>query len=290
MQDKQQTTPPRVNPDIESKIKSLREEIVISGYSKRTLKMYLIYVKDFLRYIKKPAESCERHDIVSYLAYLREDRELSGSAISLVQAALKFFFHNHLKHKILADIKTPKKAKKLPTVLTKDELKLLIKATKAGRDRLIVEFLYSTGVRVSEAINMKSDSLDFKERIARVRGGKGNKDRLIILSNNWCKEARKYLKKKKIKSEFFFSKKNGKKLSTDTAQRILRKASAKADLHKHVTPHALRHSYATHLLEAGENIRKIQVLLGHSNLATTQIYTKVSTDELKKVKSPFDSL
>lgn len=289
MQDNPKRATP-LNEDIEKQVRAFREELVIVGYSKRTLKMYTLYVRDFLSHAKKQGRECRREDIVSYLAYLREDRKLVGTAMALVFAALKFFFKRYLKMPIMDDLKSPKKAKKLPSVLSKREVKTLIKATKAGRNRLIVEFVYSTGVRVSEAANMKVDALDFAQGVASVRGGKGNKDRVIVLSKNWCKNAKKYLKRKKIKSEFLFSKKNGKPISSDTIERIVRAAAKKAGITKHVTVHILRHSFATHLLEAGENIRNIQVLLGHAGLNTTQIYTHVSTEALKKVKSPFDNI
>lgn len=267
-----------------------RQELVITGYSPRTLEMYLLYVKGFLGFAKMPADKVEREDVVAYMAYMKQDRAASNATLALVHSSLKFFFHTFLHKKIVDDIKVPKKAKKLPTVLTIDEIKELIKATKRGRNRLIVEFLYSSGVRVSEAVKIKVPNINLKEKIAMVRGGKGSKDRVIILSKNWAREIKKYLNRKKVKSEFVFSKKNGKPISVDTVQRIIREATKKAGINKRVTPHSLRHSFATHLLEAGENIRKIQELLGHSNLSTTQIYTQVSTEELKKVQSPLDRL
>jgi integrase/recombinase XerD len=271
-------------------LSKFRQELLVSGYSPRTMKMYLFYTKDFLEKTGKPIESIAREDVVAYLAKQKEEAGLSNTSLSLIHSALRFFFHDFLHKKIIEDIKLPRKEKKLPTVLTKQEIKKLIKAAKRGRNRLLIEFLYSSGVRVSEAVKMKVDDLDLNEGIARVKGGKGKKDRVIILSKKWISSIKKYLNRKKIKSEFVFSKKNGKPLSTDTVQRIIRKAAEKAGINKHVTPHTLRHSFATHLLEKGENIRKIQELLGHSNLSTTQIYTKVSVEELKKVQSPLDSL
>ena len=185
----------------------------------------------------------------------------------------------------------PKKAKKLPSVLTPGEVATLIGAAKRGRNKLIVEFLYSSGARVSEATRIKRDDLDLNERIARVRGGKGNKDRVIILSKRWIKDLKKYLKRKKVPSEFVFSKRtNAKPISSDTIQRIIKRAAEKAGITKHVSPHTLRHSFATHLLEKGTDIRIIQELLGHSNLNTTQVYAHVSRDQLKKVNSPMDEL
>ncbi|MFH1545272.1 MAG: site-specific tyrosine recombinase/integron integrase [archaeon] len=268
----------------------VRQELIISGYSKRTRIMYLCYLKDFLNRLKKPLDEVTRDDLVGYLASKKEGSNLSNASLSLVHSALKFLFHNILKNKIIDDIRTPKKAKKLPTVLTIKEVKELIKSTKAGRNRLIVGFLYSSGVRVSEAVNIKLMDMNLDEKIARVKGGKGNKDRVIILSTNWIKELKKYLKRRKIPSDFVFCKKNGKPISTNAVQRIVKSAAIKAGIEKKVSPHSLRHSFATHLLEGGENIRKIQELLGHTNLSTTQIYTSVSTEELKKVRSPFDNL
>ena len=272
-------------------LERFKQELVVSGYTQQTLKTYLTYVRAFLQQLKKPTEQAQREDIISFIAGKKEKDNASNATLALVYSALRYFFHTFLRKKIVDDIKMPKKAKKLPTVLTKDEVEALIQGAKRGRNRLIVEFLYSSGVRVSEATKIKVDDLDVNERVARVRGGKGNKDRIIILSKRWIKNLKKYLKRKKFPSEFVFSKRtNAKPISSDTIQRIIKHAAEKAGIKKHVTPHSLRHSYATHLLEAGENIRKIQELLGHSNLSTTQIYTKVSTEELKKVQSPLDNI
>ncbi len=271
-------------------ISRYRQELIVGGYSARTIKMYLFYLKDFLGSTQKPMDEVVREDIIAFLAKKKEEKNASNSTISLIHSSLRFYFHNILGKKILDEIKTPRKAKKLPVTLTRDEIRDLIKASKPKRNRLIVQFLYSSGARVSECVKLKVPDLNLKERIAMVRGGKGNKDRAIILSKEWIKYLKKYLDRKKVKSEFVFSKKNGKKLSTDTVQRIVREAAEKAGIQKHITPHSLRHSYATHLLEAGENLRKIQELLGHSNLNTTQIYTHVSVNDLKKVESPLDKL
>lgn len=286
-----QGNPAGLPEDKRAVLQRFRQELIVSGYTPQTLKTYLTYVTAFLAQLQKPVESATREDIISFIANKKEKDNSSNATLALIHAALKFFFHNFLRMKIVDEIKMPKKAKKLPTVLTRDEVGALIPAARRGRNRLIIEFLYSSGVRVSEATKIKVDDLDLSERIARVRGGKGNKDRIIILSKKWIKDLKKYLKRKKFPSEFVFSKRtNAKPISADTIQRIIRRAAEKARIKKRVTPHALRHSYATHLLEAGENIRKIQELLGHSNLSTTQIYTKVSTDELKKVQSPLDKL
>ncbi|MBR9691527.1 tyrosine-type recombinase/integrase [Candidatus Woesearchaeota archaeon] len=158
----------------------------------------------------------------------------------------------------------------------------------------MIEFLYSSGLRVSEAVSIKVNDLDLNERIGRVIAGKGKKDRLIILSNNIIEHIEKFLKKREkkgYKSEYLFHVKNPEKhLSIRQAQKIIQKTANKAGIKKRVFCHALRSSFATHLLESGVDIRVIQELLGHSNLQTTQRYTKVSTEQIKKVRSPLDNL
>ncbi len=271
-------------------IKEFKQELIIAGYSSKTFKMYLIYVQEMLKKINKDPQEITERDLIGYLADKKESG-CSNATIGLVNAALKYFFKHYLKKgAIIENIKTPKRSKSLPKVLSKDEIKSLFKATKFGRNRLMLQFMYGSGSRVSEVVKLKVEELNIKERTALIKSGKGNKDRIIILSKDWLSDLKKYLNKKKVKSEYVFSKKNGKPLSTDTVQRIVRSSAKKAEITKHVTPHSLRHSYATHLLEAGVNIRYIQSLLGHSNLNTTQIYTNVASDQLKKVESPLDKL
>lgn len=266
-----------------------KQELMVTGYSPRTTKMYLIYVQKLLEQTPKLPMDMDKQDIVSFLATARE-KNVSNATLSLMHSALKFFFQQHIGKKIIDDVKIPKKGKKLPSVLTINELKEIFKHTKVGRNRLLLQFIYSTGVRVSEAVKMRVEELDFENATANVKSGKGNKDRVVVLSQKWITFIKKYLNRKKIQSEFVFSKKNGKPLSTDTVERIIRHAAKDAGITKRVTPHVLRHSFATHLLDSGENIRKIQILLGHANLSTTSIYTHVSKEELRKVQSPLDNM
>ncbi|MEM0360237.1 MAG: tyrosine-type recombinase/integrase [Candidatus Diapherotrites archaeon] len=273
----------------EAVLAKFENELSVAGYSKRTIEMYRYYVEEFLDFSNKPPESTSREDIIAFLAK-KSSENAKGTTLALIYAALKFFFHSHLKQKIMDDIKRPKKAKKLPAVMTKEEVYAIINAAKTPQSRLLLKLLYSSGLRVSEATNLKITNLDLNEKTAVVRGGKGNKDRMVILSEEWINEFKKFLENRKNKSEFVFCKKNGQPISADTVQRIVRKCRKKAKIQKNITPHSFRHSFATHLLESGENIRKIQELLGHSSLSTTQIYTTISTEELKKVKSPLDTL
>ncbi len=259
-------------------------ELKIRGFSNKTIKAYLYHVLKFLRFINKPYNDINENDIKSYFTYLMYKKNASTSTISLIKSALKFSFDEILNFNIV-NIKTPKAEKKLPTVLTKEEVKLLIKNAENKKERLIIKFLYSSGLRVSELCNLKVSDLELNQGIGWVRHGKGAKDRIIILSEKLIKDLKKY----NPKSEFLFPGKNG-RMSERNIQLIINKTAKKAGIRKKVTPHTLRHSFATHLLEQGVDIRKIQKLLGHSNLQTTQIYTHISTAEIKKIRSPLDEL
>lgn len=268
-----------------------KNHLTISGYSDKTKAQYLLYLQDFAKFIKKDLNTVNSEDIVSYLSHKKETG-IKNTSLNSIYASLKYYFSTYKKTNLMQDIKPPKKEKYLPTVLTKPEVKALFGAITDKKHRLMIELLYSSGLRVSELCNLKKEFIDFNEGIIRVSGGKGKKDRIVIVSKKWISEYKAFEAKffKKVSSSYAFCKKNGTPYSSDTIQKMIKKYAQLAGIHKKVTPHTLRHSFATHLLEAGENIRKIQELLGHSSLSTTQIYTKVSTEELKKVKSPLDNI
>lgn len=270
-------------------LQKFKNELIVAGYSAKTQETYLGYAKEFLLTNTTPLEKLSRDDIISFLAH-KKAQGVNNSTLALVYSALKYFVHNFLREKVMDEIKRPKKGKKLPTVLTKEEVQKLLSVVSKQRDKLMIEFLYSTGCRVSECVKIKVVDLNLDELTANVRGGKGDKDRVIILSRNWVDAIKKYWGTKKFQPEYVFSKGNNTPYSVDTIQNIVKKYATKAGIQKNVTPHVLRHSYATHLLEAGENIRKIQELLGHASLSTTELYTHISTEELKKVQSPLDAL
>ncbi len=261
----------------------------LRGYSKLTIKSYLEKNRFFLNFIKKDPKKISEQDIKKYIGHLM-DQEKKPTTISLHISALKFFYENILKKKF-TEIRSPKQDKKIPHVLTKDEVKRLISATKKDKHKLLIEFLYSSGLRVSEAVNLKVDNLNLNEKIGKVIAGKGRKDRLIILSTSLIEHLKNYLQNRKKDSDYVFPGLfAGEHLSVRMAQRIVSDAAKRAEIKKRVYCHALRSSFATHLLEAGTDIRVIQELLGHASLSTTQHYLKVSTAMLKKVKSPLDNL
>ncbi|MAG91237.1 integrase [Candidatus Woesearchaeota archaeon] len=270
-------------------LKKLETELKIRGFSARTVETYLYHNKRFLDYVKKDPKEVIEDDAKNYMAYLMSELKYSPRSVNLALSALKFSFSEILQNTAFNAVKAPKSEKKLPTVLTKDEIKKILDAVENPKHRLLIEFMYSSGLRVSECVSLKIDDLDLKEKMGKIRHGKGNKERHIILSSNLIGHFNDYLSTKKDKSQFIFSVK-GRPISVRQAQKVVKGAAEKAGIKKRVFCHALRSSFATHLLEAGTDIRVIQELLGHSDLSTTQIYTKVSTQQLKKVKSPLDTL
>jgi len=269
-------------------LKKLETELKLRGFTQATQKAYMEHNRKFLDFIKKQPEQITEEDLKLYLADLISERKQKPASVNLTISALKFFYKEILKKDIFSNIKPPKSEKKIPTVLSKDEIKQLLDVIINDKHKLLVELLYSSGLRVSEAVKMKIDDLNLKEKMGKVISGKGKKDRHIIISNNIIEHINNYLKGRKEDSEYLFPS-DKKHISVRMAQKIVNKSAKKAGIKKRVFCHALRSSFATHLLEAGTDIRIIQTLLGHSNLSTTERYTLVSTAQLKKVKSPLDS-
>jgi integrase/recombinase XerD len=273
----------------DERLKKLSTDLKLRGFSQQTLKMYIFYNQKFLEYTKKQPDDVIEDDIKDFLAFKYSDDSLSNASIALIKAALKFFFTETLGKK-LSDIKTPKKSNKLPVVLNRNEIFNLIEKTENIKHRLIIELLYSTGLRLSECVNLKYSNIDLSDGIGWVRSGKGSKDRIFIISEIFKKDLLHYIENTKPNTKGYIFLVNGKKMSTRGIQYVIKTAANRAGIDKDVHVHTLRHSFATHLLENGVDIRKIQKLLGHSNLQTTQIYTQVSSEEIKKIKSPLDML
>lgn len=269
---------------------NLERELKIRGFSRKTIKAYLHYNKKFLNYARKSPKEITNEDIKRYLEYLA-NRQVSNATLNLVINALKFYYTQILKRKFFFGIKHPKKEKRLPVVLTKDEVKKMLEATENLKHKLLMEIMYASGLRVSEVIKLKIPDIDLEERIIRVNLGKGKKDRQTILSKRAIEDLKIYLQNRSDENPYVFpGAQNKEHLSTRSAQKIVLQAAKLAGIKKDVSCHSLRHSFATHLLEKGVDIRYIQKLLGHKRLETTQVYTKVSTQKLKEIGSPLDDL
>jgi len=199
---------------------------------------------------------------------------------------IKFFFEKILKQKL--NLPNPKKNQTIPDILTIEEIRKMIKNTSNVKHRLIIKLLYGTGLRVSEIVNLKRDDINLKEELIKVKLAKGKKDRFVKIPSSIKGELDNYLSLEKGK--YLFESNRGGKLTKDTIQKIVSNSAKKAKIKKRVYPHLLKHSFATHLLEQGTDLRIIQKLLGHSSIKTTQIYTQISQASIKNIKSPLDKI
>ena len=267
---------------------SLARELVIRGFSQRTIKAYLGINRRFLVFIGKSAKEVTTQDIKNHLLYLKL-KGLSNTSLNLTISALKFYFEQVLKRKLFFCIKRPKKEKYLPTVLSKNEIISLIEATQNLKHKLLLSIMYGSGLRVSEAVSLKIDHLDIAGSKILVKLGKGAKDRLTLLSQNSINFLRQYLPILPLNQNYLFSGARGQgHLTQRSAEKIFKQALFKAGIKKQASCHSFRHSFATHLLQNGTDIRLIQKLLGHQNIKTTQIYVQVADSMLFKITSPLD--
>ena len=269
--------------DKKEALEKLKTELRLKGFSQLTLRNYQFFIDKFIDSSGKKPDELTEDDARTYLANLFDTK--SKATISLAASSIRFFFS--ILNKPMSKITLPKKDKNLPTVLNKEEVRKIIEFSETKKSKLIISLLYSSGLRVSELVNLKKVDLNLNEKSGWVRRGKGNKDRIVTISENLCQELKEYLERNP-ENEFLFSK--NKPLTPRNIQKIIQKTSRKAGIQKKVTPHTLRHSFATHLLESGTDIRVIQELLGHSNLSTTQLYTHVSQEQIRAVKNPLDVL
>lgn len=261
-------------------------ELRLRGSSKRTIESYLFFIKPFLETIQDPT-TVSLDKVKLHLADLID--KYSNKSRSLAVSSLRFFFKRVIdRPDIFVKLEVPKKEKRLPIVLSTEEVKKLIDSIEHQKSKLIVKMLYSSGLRVSELVNLTPKDLDFQQGIGWVRKGKGSKDRLFKIAESISKQLQRYLSKHPD-NKYVFSETEG-PMSVRNIQFIVTSAAKVAGINKQVSPHTLRHSFATALLDAGENLLVIQQLLGHENLETTKIYTHISQDQLKKVKSPLDRL
>jgi site-specific recombinase XerD len=267
-------------------VKKFIQEMKLRGFSQKTIKSYSYYISEILNKSNKNARSITSKDIKNYLENLIE-KEKSSSTINIAYSAFKLYFGSILHRKFFINLPRVKKEKKLPTILSKQEVNKIIKETKNLKHFCILSLLYGCGLRVSEVVNLKIKEIDFERNLIYIRESKGKKDRVVFLPKKLFEILQKQKEIKKI-NDFLFTNNKNNKLSTTTIQKIVKQAVFRAKINKNVSPHTFRHSFATHLLENGVDIRYIQELLGHANLKTTQIYTHVTNKNLKDIKSPLD--
>jgi site-specific recombinase XerD len=258
-------------------------------YSKNTQKIYVAYIRDFATMFHKfNLEQVTKDHINRYILWLIREKGISASQQNQRINAIKFYYEKVLgRASEFYNIERPRKGFELPKVLSENEVLAILRASSNLKHKAIMGTIYSAGLRRGELINLRIQDIQFDKHILFIRGGKGKKDRTSILSDSVSIILQRYLKTDKP-NYWLFEGPGRKKYSSTSVARILDLAVEKAGIKKRVTPHMLRHSFATHLLEQGVDIRYIQTILGHESSKTTEIYTHVSTKSLAKIKSPLD--
>ncbi len=268
-------------------LNKLHREISIRGYSKKTFKSYSNCLENYFMYCRGVNQTPNFLDsdlIKLFVEYLmRED--YSEQTISLHINAIKFFYKNVLHKKEKINIKHPKRSKKIPIVLSRNEVSKIINSISNEKHKLIIALSYGAGLRVSELTNLRVADLDLGEQIIHIKRSKGKKDRITIVPEVLIDDLDNFICKRNGNNYLFESERGG-KLHKRSVQRVFSNGLKKANIKKQASFHSLRHSFATHLLEDGVDMRYVQKLLGHSNIKTTQIYTQVTNPMLKNIKSP----
>lgn len=243
-----------------------------------------------IRYAGKSPSEIRDEDIKNYLVYLSEEKGSATSTLNSAINALKFYYGNVLKKKFIYEVKRPRKDKKLPVILSKEEVVKILSSVDNIKHKTILVLVYSAGLRVGEVVKLKPEDIDSKRMLIHIKGSKGRKDRYTLLSEMALQILREYWRKYRPEKWLFGGAKEGRYLSIRSVDKIFRNACEKAGIKKDVSVHTLRHSFATHLLEGGTDLRYIQELLGHAHSKTTEIYTHVSTKSLGKITSPLDTI
>jgi len=262
----------------------LERELTLRGYSKKTIKSYLACTKEYFLYAKSNWLNLNEPKIKEFL-FRKHQEGYAPNTVNLYLNAIRFYYSQIQKTDKKIDLKFSKKRKKLPVVLSKREIHDLIDEIINPKHKLLISLAYGAGLRVSEVVRLKLKDLYFEDYLLKVRQGKGNKDRFTLLPQKLAWPLQNLTKTFEL-DDYIFRSDRGGRLSERTAQKVFIHALKKAKIKKQATFHSLRHSFATHLLENGTDIRYIQKLLGHQNIRTTQIYTHVTSIIFQHIKSP----
>ncbi len=271
-------------------VKKFMNYLQYRRYSSSTIKTYCESLKRFIIYVKKPIEEITNEDLVNFNNDMREMR-FSYSLQNQVASALKLFFSKiESKSFDVEKIERPRREHRLPNVLSKQEVTDILNSLKNIKHKTMLSLIYACGLRRSELIGLKAIDVDSKRSLLRINQSKGNRDRVIPISEKIIEMLREYYKAYRPKVWLFEGARAGQKYSEQSLQSVFKKSLRDGGIKRRATLHSLRHSYATHLLEQGTDLRFIQELLGHKSSKTTEIYTHVSTKSLKNIRSPFDDL
>ncbi|MCL7754448.1 site-specific tyrosine recombinase/integron integrase [Polaribacter sp. Z022] len=259
-------------------------------YSKSTIQTYTFFIADFINFhTKKALEELTNRDVELFIEKVFVERNYSISSQRQFISALKLFIVFQPQTKISSLVlERPKKSRKLPNVISQEEVLNIIKVTQNLKHRAIIALIYSCGLRISELVNLKLNDFHIERKQLIIKNGKGRKDRYVSLADSFLPLLSNYYHSYNPKTYFVEGQKGG-KYTADSVRQFLKKSCLKANINKPVTPHTLRHSYATHLLENGVDIRYIQSLLGHAKPETTMIYTHVKRKDLMEIQNPLDA-
>ncbi|PIN85936.1 hypothetical protein COV19_07645 [Candidatus Woesearchaeota archaeon CG10_big_fil_rev_8_21_14_0_10_44_13] len=267
----------------------IEQETKRRGYSPRTAETYCGCVRKFMRWVRKEPRKVTRRDIQGYIDRL-VSRNAAGSTVNVYVNALRFLMEEILGKRILLRIRYSKVPKRLPAVLSKDEVKRLIAAVENPRHRLMIELMYSAGLRLNELTHLRAKDILIDDKVGWVRRGKGGKDRMFIIADKIKERLKEHISAGRLCGDsWVFPGRKGRPLSIRVPQEIVKSAAKRAGLGREVHCHTLRHSFATHLIEDGNNIMSVQHLLGHSDIDTTMVYIHVARPRMIDAKSPYDS-
>jgi site-specific recombinase XerD len=267
------------------------EDLEIRHYSPTTIRLYLYSVAEFARHFGKSPDQLGPEHIRQYQLFLIRDKQASQSTCVQLVCALRFLYTHTLNRKIAIErIPFPRRERKLPLILSREEVKALLEAPGSLRNRALLAVLYGSGLRVSEAAQLKPRDIDARRNVLWVRQGKGRKDRQTLLPEKLLELLRRYWRTARPRHWLFPGVSQTRPVGPKTIYLACRGAARSAGISKPLHPHSLRHAFATQLLEAGTNLRTIQILLGHANLETTARYLQVADVAVRATRSPLDSL
>lgn len=267
------------------------EDMSIRNFSENTKLSYLQQVGQYAKHFGRSPSLLGPQEVRDYQVYLTTQRKLSSNSIGIATAALRFLYKVTLKQDWQSDdIPLPKKPFRLPVVLSPEEVKHFLNCIAHTKHRAILTTAYAAGLRVSEATHLLVTDIDSMRMVIRVDQGKGNKDRYVMLSPQLLDELREYWKSERPTTWLFPGNVHGRPITKAAVEQACQKAHKASGITKPITPHSLRHAFATHLLECGADVRRIQLLLGHRSLSTTSRYLKIATSTVCATVSPFDLL
>ncbi|TKJ17019.1 integrase [Candidatus Woesearchaeota archaeon B3_Woes] len=273
-----------------TELKNFENELKIRCYSKETIKSYLFFNKKLLEFTKKGSKTITENDVKNYILYMIEQYGAKPATINLAISAFKSYYVDFMKRRFINGLKRAKPEIKEPVILTKNDILAMIDKTTNIKHKLLIELLYSSGLRVNEAVKLKIENIYFEDKFLIVKQGKGKKDRYVIASEKFIKDLIEFLQKRKDTNSFIFISSSNPEthISKRTAEKIVKNAAKKAGIKRNVFCHALRSSFATHLNQKGVDSFHIQKLLGHARLSTTQRYIKTDFNMLNSITSPLD--